>query len=461
MTGNHQPLLLIGEGNLFNTLVRELQSAGVQTGSPFNPAVPAGTMIISAYDWWDPARDSRLQNDLRAKGCTWLPLWADFSKLWIGPWIFPAMPGCIACVEERKQRLDAYPEYGKASLHIADKGEQRLKRHPLISDATAKLLVALLEEELSRFATGQRPRLKDHLFIWDLLSLRLEMHPFLPVPGCPACNPLPEDRPELAMLSPRPRMKPRPEALRVAGPGDDPAGIEREVVSSWVGIIHSVTGGVKDSLAIASAQLPVPGSTRIERGVGRATTVTEAKHIAVLEALERYAGLKPGGKQPTLRTSYRELGEQAFDPRQLILFSPEQYAAEGFPFAPFDEDREHLWVWAYSFRQQRAVAIPEEFVYYGFLRARGRNEGEALLVHDLSNGCALGNCPEEAILHGLLEVLERDAFLLTWYARQKPHRLDVETVQDRRIPLLVDSLLQRGYETFVFNITQEFGVPTV
>ena len=67
------------------------------------------------------------------------------------------------------------------------------------------------------------------------------------------------------------------------------------------------------------------------------------------------------------------------------------------------------WVWGYSFLQERPILVPELLAYYSL----GYGEG---FVYETSNGCALGGSLEEAIFHAILEVVERDSFLLTWYA---------------------------------------------
>ena len=54
------------------------------------------------------------------------------------------------------------------------------------------------------------------------------------------------------------------------------------------------------------------------------------------------------------------------------------------------------------------------------------------MVYETSNGCALGGCFEEATAHGLLEVAERDAFLITWYGRmpRKAMNITPNTMQE-------------------------------
>lgn len=460
------PPTLYGEGHLHAALVTELQQRGLPIvylcATNGLPTSLQGHPVISIFDWCDRERDGILQSALREQNCLWLPLWLDCSTLWAGPWIMPMQPGCLYCLEERLARYAVHAEQRQAAQTIARQCEQRLRQHHYIPTPLINLLAELIRDEWMALCRRRAGRWQDHILYWDLFSLQPEWHAFQPLAGCAFCSPLPEDQAALAGITLQAREKVHSRQWRVTAQSDLFLVMSKKLVSSRIGLIRNINA-FHTSLMMAAAPVPVPGTSTVhlEAGVGRATTAEQARKVALLEAFERYAGFMPGGKRPCLRASYRALREQALDPRQLILFTPTQYAAPGFRFVPFDEERRHLWVWAYSFKRQQPVAIPEEFAYYGPLKARGRTPEEPLLLYDLSNGCALGNCLEEAILHALFEVLERDAFLLTWYARQSPQELDLESVQDRRILLLADRLGQAGYELHMFNITQEFAIPCV
>ncbi|MBQ0994700.1 YcaO-like family protein, partial [Micromonospora sp. H61] len=83
-------------------------------------------------------------------------------------------------------------------------------------------------------------------------------------------------------------------------------------------------------------------------------------------------------------------------------------------------------------------------------------------VYEISNGCALGGSLEEAILHGILEVAERDAFLMTWYAQMPVPRIDLRTARRRMVPLIAEAIrAETGYTVMAFDITLEQGIPCV
>lgn len=69
---------------------------------------------------------------------------------------------------------------------------------------------------------------------------------------------------------------------------------------------------------------------------------------------------------------------------------------------------------------------------------------------------------EEAIFHAIMEVVERDSFLLTWYARLSLPRLDLSSANDKELQLMVDRLREvAGYDLHFYNSTMEHEIPSV
>ncbi len=131
----------------------------------------------------------------------------------------------------------------------------------------------------------------------------------------------------------------------------------------------------------------------------------------------------------------------------------EAYQAPGFRYRPFDEYMSYRWVWGHSFARAEPILVPDAYAYYG---TRDKDS----FAYEISNGCALGSCLEEAILYGILEVAERDAFLMTWYARMSVPRIEPDSARDRAIPTLVNTIeAETGYRVLIFDTTLEQGIP--
>jgi ribosomal protein S12 methylthiotransferase accessory factor len=99
--------------------------------------------------------------------------------------------------------------------------------------------------------------------------------------------------------------------------------------------------------------------------------------------------------------------------------------------------------------------VPQQIAYYSSISGQG-------FVYESSNGCALGGSLEEAIFYGIMEVVERDSFLLTWYAQLPLPRLDLCSAGDLELELMVNRLQTvAGFDLHLYNATMENGIPSV
>jgi ribosomal protein S12 methylthiotransferase accessory factor len=99
--------------------------------------------------------------------------------------------------------------------------------------------------------------------------------------------------------------------------------------------------------------------------------------------------------------------------------------------------------------------VPERLAYYSL----GGQDG---FVYETSNGCALGGNLVEAIFHGILEIVERDAFLITWYAKLPLPSIDLAAHTDPELKWMVERIrVVAGYDMHLYNATMENGIPTV
>jgi hypothetical protein len=75
------------------------------------------------------------------------------------------------------------------------------------------------------------------------------------------------------------------------------------------------------------------------------------------------------------------------------------------------------------------------------------------------NGHAAGNCLEEAILQGFLELVERDAVALWWYNRALRPALELDSFGDPYIAALRAHYRAMGWRLWALDITTDLGIP--
>jgi ribosomal protein S12 methylthiotransferase accessory factor len=419
---------------------------------------PFPLALVAASDAWDTGRD-QLRGQAVARGVGWLPVRTELSQVVIGPWEVPGQPGCLTCAESRRAWIR--PDRAElAAVWHAHREQLRSRPAAWLTGLAAQLVGSVVAGELARVAAGHQPRTRNGLLRLDLAELAVTRHPFLPDPACPDCGRLPDDSPEAAELTLQPRRAHQPGSYRVRPIAAELDELVARYVDDQAGLVRSLDEERDGTQVVTRAPLGVRGFAM--EGYGRSGNPRTSRAIALLEALERY-GCSPADRRTVVLASYTEVSDRAVDPRTLGLHAPQQYAAPGFRFRPFDVDKPYRWVWGWSFACQQPILVPESCAYYGIPYDQGpEKDHDHGFVLEVSNGCALGGCLEEAILYGILEVAERDAFLLMWYARLAPPRVDLATATDPVLPLLAASIAAvSGLSVHVYDISVEQGIPCV
>ena len=186
------------------------------------------------------------------------------------------------------------------------------------------------------------------------------------------------------------------------------------LVSPFVGIVRGVQevlAGPEDlRLATAWCETAFVETGGAYSGAGSAATFAAARTTAICEAAERYSASIPNDEAIVL-ASARDLGESAVDPERFALFSERQYRSPGFGYVRFDRDTRLGWVEGRSLPDGRPAWLPAQLVHLA-----GRDD-EPQIAQVTSSGLACGATIADATLAALLELIERDAFMITWKAR--------------------------------------------
>jgi ribosomal protein S12 methylthiotransferase accessory factor len=295
----------------------------------------------------------------------------------------------------------------------------------------------------------------------DLETLRVRTFPLLPEPTCPHCRPVTEETVaeaarRAAITPPLSRPKPSAGAYRLRRPSDYAVpvkGLANPVCGvlgsgTWIDVTSPTTAAVAGSVFMRG----YAGLTDVTWS-GQANSFARSRELAFLEGLERYAGTHRRHRAPVVTASYEELGEKALDPRACGLYSARAYA-EDTMVTPFDPARPLPWVTGFSLRDERPVLVPARLVYYS-AGTRADN-----FVFECSNGCATGGSLEEAVFFGLLELVERDAFLLGWYGNLPLPEIDLGPMRGA-VRAMVERAALYGYDVHVFDNRVDLPVPVV
>jgi ribosomal protein S12 methylthiotransferase accessory factor YcaO len=186
------------------------------------------------------------------------------------------------------------------------------------------------------------------------------------------------------------------------------------------------------------------GKSEDKHFFGKGLTIGQNMASACFEFFERYcARMRPDDR--LLEASYREVAHQAADPRLFDLGK-----------TTFTPDLKIEWIWAYSLTRRRHLLVPANLV---FLPYQADKLDKHIVMSD-SNGIASGNNMEEAILHALLEVIERDLVNITEYNRFPYRRIDPATVPEVCHPLL-KILEKKGFRVYLLSGYTDLPIPFI
>jgi ribosomal protein S12 methylthiotransferase accessory factor len=201
------------------------------------------------------------------------------------------------------------------------------------------------------------------------------------------------------------------------------------------------------------------------QNAGKGTTPVHAETSALCEALERHSAMFQGDEE-VVEASFRSLGDKAIHPNTSQLYHDRQFEGrerwnathEAFQFVcePFDEDAVIPWSPVWSLTQQRQRLMPTGMLYFGM----PRRPGPVMVLSD-SNGNAAGASLEDAVLQGLLELVERDSVAIWWYNRIRRPAIDLSAFCDPWIDDLRHTYTQIGREVWALDLTADLGVPVI
>jgi ribosomal protein S12 methylthiotransferase accessory factor len=180
-----------------------------------------------------------------------------------------------------------------------------------------------------------------------------------------------------------------------------------------------------------------------------------AEAAAIGEALERYSASYLPIERLVVSSADHLAG--AVSPERFALFHESQLAVPEFPFRPFRRDTVVSWVEGFALPRAEPAYLPAQLV---FMPWRLGSPDEARVGHTTSSGLACAPTLEEAVLAGLLEQIERDAVMLTWYNRLSLPLLDWSG-DPELVPLDARYFAPTGLRYFAIDLSAFFGIPTV
>ena len=374
---------------------------------------------------------------------------------WVSPRemsIVHTTSACADCFARRVARTRFRIGSGDAVADLSADGDR-----PTLPPEDASVVAAALSVA-TQTPSATLPPGANSVLEFDFLSGTLSSHSYLSFDDCKVCASRTDRPPHATWPGVRPSPKVAPDVFRLSGRDLPVPELEELTVNEKFGVVGELSTTASGGKFSSVAKVAVPGS-HVVGGSGFSESEPASRRIALFEALERYAGLEQIPPHRLRRGTLEEWGDVALDPALLGVSHPRPGPSDKAPLPPatdhaFDPELPIEWVWARSLVSNTERLVPAALVSYGGLHGT--------LVEDNSNGYALGTSVEEATYFGLMEVVERDAFMAVWYLEIEPPEIAPGSITDTAAQRSLTRLTRdTGAEVRLLDITLEHGVPTV
>lgn len=235
---------------------------------------------------------------------------------------------------------------------------------------------------------------------------------------------------------------------RICSPEDTLATIEPLMSDMGITRIANVTG--LDTIGIPVVMVYRPNSRSVSVSQGKGSNLAAAKASALMESIESYHAERVS--LPLRIVSFNDFQDSfnVVDPGTLPAVRN----------TPFHLNYPIAWIESEDLLAGDTAWIPYEMVHTNYTVPRSDGSG---CFAASSNGLASGNSILEATTHGICEVIERDALTL-WHqsgsANWDRTSICTQSIEDERCRYTLARLEAAAFQTWVWDITSDTGVPT-
>lgn len=234
---------------------------------------------------------------------------------------------------------------------------------------------------------------------------------------------------------------------RAISPEETIKNVKDKLKAAGVTRVTEITHLDRIGIPVYSAIRPSAAEGAVSIYAGKGATKDQAKASAMMEAFERYSA------EPQEHQIKNDLTCGLFDEIQGCI-NPKSLILPNLPFDPKTKELE--WIKAVNIKDDEEYLTPADAVFHPYNSQNGTN-----LFKSSTNGLASGNKIEEAIFHGITEVVERDAWSLFEIKRNKASKINLETIENPLINEIVDKFKQAGIDIKVVDLTSDVQMATI
>lgn len=203
-------------------------------------------------------------------------------------------------------------------------------------------------------------------------------------------------------------------------------------------------------MPIFSAIRPTAEDGAVSIYGGKGISKDHAKASAMMEGFERYSAEKQENDK-TIIATIEEISQKGkyIDPKSLNL--PQKYEKEDITQTPLE------WSLSNDLISGDEYYVLSNAVFHPY---NHDNNVESFFKSN-TNGLASGNILDEAILHGIFEVIERDAWSIFELTHKNYSQINLDSIESELINNILDKFESNGIKIKLMDFTADIKVPTI
>lgn len=164
-------------------------------------------------------------------------------------------------------------------------------------------------------------------------------------------------------------------------------------------------------------------------GGGSISSSSAAMYKALAEGLERHLWIIADDyfKNPK-KASLKDMGSEVIRPEYFVGFSDDVRNRQE---CKFSDESVFLWIESESLTDRKKKFVPAQIVSAKYANEVKLKHTEPIIRIAITTGLATAPTRERAILRGALEVIERDAFMVTWLNKLSMPRVVLKELAER------------------------------
>ena len=237
---------------------------------------------------------------------------------------------------------------------------------------------------------------------------------------------------------------------RIIPPSQTIANNEDKCKVAGITRITEITHLDRIGLPVFSAIRPTSQDGSISVYGGKGISVEHAKASAMMEGFERYSAEKQD--ENTLTGTIPEISSKGniIDIESLIL--PRDFNKANMESINLE------WNIGHDLITHDDYYIPSNAIYHPYVN---EDISVSSLFKSNTNGLASGNSLEEAILHGIFEVIERDAWSIFELTRKNSKQIDLDSIESETIKDALLKFSKNEINIKLMDLTADINVPTI